>query len=160
MITRLSFSFPLSFLLLVPAFLASESIYLPVQAEPSRVSIEWSAPSSQAEAVMDSLAFDGQIKSQANVTSDTKAFPIVIVLAGIVAFDKLSTTLYDVYRQSRPGTVVTKKPDGTIVVKQVKNLPLGCVIYSYGGKTTECIWTSKNEKDDPMKVLAALNNFK
>lgn len=142
--------------MLAPVFSPFVNTLAPVHAEPPPVAIEWAAPSSQAENVIDSLEFKGPIKSQASTSSDSKAFPVVVVLAGLVAFDKLSATLYDIYRQSRPGAVVTRKTDGTFVVKQVKDLPAGCVIYSFGNKTTECIFATRNANEDPSKVLVNL----
>ena len=128
----------------------------PARAEPASVAIEWSVPSSQAESVIDSLEFDGSLTAKENKAADTKAFPVVIVLMGLVAFEKLSTTIYDIYRESRPGAVVSRKADGTFVVTQLKSLPRGCVIYSYGSKTTECIFSRSNTSEDPSKILLEL----
>lgn len=120
------------------------------------VFIEWTAPSSQAESVIDSLEVDGSIEAERNQSSDTKAFPVVIIITGLVVFEKLSMTLFDIYRQSRAGAIIQKKPNGKYTVTQVKNLPPGCVIYDYGTKVTECIFSPKNSTEDPTRILLDL----
>jgi hypothetical protein len=139
---------PISTLAATPAGSASKPV--------KPVSIEWRAPASQAESVIDSLEVNGSLKVVKNPSSDTKAFPVLIIITGLVVFEKLSVTLLDIYRESRPGAIVQKKPDGKYVVTQVKNLPPGCVIYDYGTKVTECIFSQKNSKEDPTRILLDL----
>jgi hypothetical protein len=120
------------------------------------VFIEWKAPSSQAEIVIDSLEVDGSLTAERNEFSDTKAFPVVVVIVGLALFEKLSMTLFDIYRESRPAAIVQKQPNGKYLITQVKNLPPGCVIYDYGNKVTECIFSPKNSKEDPTRILLDL----
>lgn len=117
------------------------------------VSIEWTAPSSQAESVIDLLEVDASLQAQQNLSSDTKAFPVAIVITGLVVFERLSATLFDIYRESRPGAIVQRKPNGAFTVTQVKNLPPGCVIYDNGDRVTECIYSNSTSSEDATKLL-------
>ena len=117
------------------------------------VSIEWTAPSSQAESVIDLLEVDASLQAQQNPSSDTRAFSVAIIITGLVVFERLSATLFDIYRESRPGAIVQRQPNGTFTVTQAKNLPPGCVIYDNGGSPTKCIYTKSTSSEDATKIL-------
>ncbi|WP_216913724.1 MULTISPECIES: hypothetical protein [unclassified Synechococcus] len=125
-------------------------------AQPKNISVEWTAPPSQAEIVIDSLGFKGSISAVQSDNTDTKAFPVVLVLTGIVAFQELSATIREIARETRPGAIITKKPDGTVAIVQTKAIPSGCVVLDQGTKFSDCLITPGNSKEQTDKVLSKL----
>lgn len=125
-------------------------------AHQKNISVEWTAPPSQAEIVIDSLGFKGSIAAVQSDNTDTKAFPVVLVLTGIVAFQELSATIREIVRDTRPGAIITRKPDGTVAIRQTPAIPSGCVVLDQGGKFSDCLLTRGSSKEESNKLFSSL----
>jgi hypothetical protein len=119
-----------------------------------KMDIEWRTLPNQTDATIDSLDFKGKIEKEQRKVG-TKAFPIVAILIGTVAIERLASTLVNIYRENQTGVVVSKLQNGKIIVTPDNNLPRGCVIYNDGKTVQPCIFKA-TPTIDPTNLIIAL----
>jgi hypothetical protein len=133
-----------------PASANSEPI-TPIK--PTRqIEMEWIAPASQAENVVDMLDAQATLSIQQSSKTDTRAFPVAVVIVGIFAVERIESLLIDLHRNSKPGAILELDKSGRVKITQSPSLPRGCIIDNIN-KKPGCLFPDKKATDGEMKAL-------
>jgi hypothetical protein len=123
------------------------------QSKPTRqIEMEWIAPASQAENVVDMLDSEATLSIQQSPKTDTRAFPVAVVIVGIFAAERITSLLVDLYRNSKPGAILELDKNGKVKITQSPSLPRGCIIDNIN-KKPGCLFPDKKATDGEMKAL-------
>jgi hypothetical protein len=121
--------------------------------KPTRqIELEWVAPASQAENVVDMLEATPTLSIQQNPKADTRAFPVAVVIVGIFGVERITSLLVDLYRNSKPGAILELDKNGRVKITQSPSLPRGCIIDNIN-KNPGCLFPDKKVTDGEMKAL-------